>query len=145
VADGAFIVDNVICSGPQVVYVFRQQSPKIVLFGSPIYCNKNLFIQSNDQSVTINSLPDAKYISVTRKHPSRPRVLGPLLCNYELSSLIRTLGELPDIKEGKASQPGLAIPYSDIISILETMSSRNAIPAQFIAGPEPVLQDLSSN
>ena len=145
VADGAFIVDNVICSGPQVVYVFRQKSPKIILFGPPIYCNKNLFIQSNDQTVTINSLPDAEYISVTRKHPNQPRVLGPLLCNYELSSLIRTLGELPDIKESKATQPGLAIPYSDIISILKIMSVRNAIPAQFIAGPEPVLQDLSSS
>ncbi|MDH4202182.1 MAG: flagellar basal body P-ring protein FlgI [Phycisphaerae bacterium] len=149
VADGAFIIDNVVCSGPQMVYVFRQDFPKIVLFGSPIYCSKNLFIQSRDQSLTINSVPGAKYISVSRKHPNRPRVLGPLLCNYELSSLIRTLGELSDVKQSAAAQPGLAVPYSEIIDILEIMSTQNAIPAQFFAGPEPiiepVLQELPSN
>jgi len=149
VANGAFIIDNVVCSGPRTVYVSRQEFPKIVLIGSPIYCNKNLFIQSPDQSITINSVPDNKYLSVSRKHPNRPRVLGPLMCNYELSSLIRTLGELSDVKESAAAQPGLAVPYSDIIDILEIMSTQNAIPAQFIAGPEPtmepVLQELPSN
>ena len=149
VAGGAFIIDNVIYSGPQMVYVSRQEVPKIVLFGSPIYCKKSLFIQSRDQSLTINSVPGAKYISVSRKHPNRPRVLGPLLCNYELSSLIRTLGELSDVKQSAAAQPGLAVPYSAIIDILEIMSTQNAIPAQFFAGPEPiiepVLQELPSN
>jgi hypothetical protein len=149
VAGGAFIIDNVIYSGPQMVYVSRQEVPKIVLFGSPIYCKKSLFIQSRDQSLTINSVPGAKYISVSRKHPNRPRVLGPLLCNYELSSLIRTLGELSDVKQSAAAQPGLAVPYSEIIDILEIMSTQNAIPAQFFAGPEPiiepVLQELPSN
>jgi hypothetical protein len=149
VAGGAFIIDNVVCSGPQMVYVSRQGLSKIVLFGSPIYCKKNLFIQSRDQSVTINSTPDAKYISVSRKHPNRPRVLGPLLCNYELSRLIRTLGELTDVKQSAAAQPGLAVPYSGIIEILEIMSIQNAIPAQFIAGPEPIiepfLQELPTN
>jgi hypothetical protein len=145
VAGRAFIIDNVVCSGPPMVYVSRQESPKIVLFGSPIYCNKNLFVQSPDQTVTINSVPGDKYISVSRKHPNRPRVLGPLLCNYELSSLIRTLGELSDVKQKLAAQPGLAVPYSEIIDILDIMSDQNAIPAQFVAGPdpttEPVLQE----
>lgn len=149
VAGSAFIIDNVVCSGPKMVYVSRQEIPKIVIFGSPVYCNKNLFIQSRDQAVTINSVPEAKYISVSRKHPNRPRVLGPLSSNYELSSLIRTLGELSDVKQNPAAQPGLAVPYSEIIDILEIMCTQNAIPAQFIAGPEPemqaVLQDLPSN
>lgn len=149
VAGGAFIIDNVVCSGPQMVYVCRQEVPKIVLFGSPIYCNKNLFIQSRDQSVTINSVPGDKYISISRKHPNRPRVLGPVLCNYELSSLLRTLGELSDVKNKAAAQPGLAVPYSEIIDILDIMSDQNAIPAQFVPGPEPimepVLQELPTN
>ncbi|MHC4290739.1 MAG: flagellar basal body P-ring protein FlgI [Planctomycetota bacterium] len=149
VANRAFLIDSVICSGPKMVYVYRQKSPKIVFFGSPISCKKNLFIQSEDRSVTINSLPGDKYISVSRTHPNRPRVLGPLLSNYELSSLIKTLGELPDVKQGSATQPGLAISYSEIIRILETMSKQEAILAQFIAGPEPesepVLQELPAN
>ena len=142
VAGHSFIIDNVVCSGPQMVYVSRQKSPKIVLFGSPVYCKKNLFVQSPDQTVTINSVPGDKYISVSRKHPNRPRVLGPVLCNYELSSLIRTLGELSDVKQKLAAQPGLAIPYSEIIDILAIMSDQKAIPAQFVAGPEPATEPV---
>ena len=135
VAKGAFLIDSVICSGPKMIYVYRQQVPKIILFGAPLHCQKNIFVQSEDGTVTINSMPDDKYISISRKHPTRHRVLGPLLSSYELSSLIQTMGELPDVKESSAAQPGLAIPYSEIIQILETMCAQNAVPAQFFAGP----------
>ncbi|MEN8126553.1 MAG: flagellar basal body P-ring protein FlgI [Planctomycetota bacterium] len=154
VANGAFAVDSVLTPGPKMIYVYRQQAPKIVIFGAPLHCKDNTFVQSEDRTVTINSLPDSKYISVSRKHPSRHRVLGPLLSSYELSSLIQTLGELPDVKESSATQPGLAVPYAEIIRILETMCTQGAIPAQFFAGSEPavlspeperVLQDSPSN
>ena len=69
--------------------------------------------------------------------------MGPLFSNYELSSLITTLGELPDVKEAMAAQPGLAISYSEIIRILEKMSRQSAIPAQFIGGPEPATEAQS--
>ena len=139
VSNGAFLVDSVICSGPKVIYVYRQGSPKIVLFGSPLRCQKNIFIQSEKSSVTINSLPDDKHISVSRKHPNRPRVIGPLLSNNDLSVLIQTLGEMPDVKSNTAVRPGLTVPYAEILQILKTMSEQEAISAQFIAGPEAEL------
>ncbi len=149
ISNGAFSVDRVMCSGPKVIYVYRQGSPKIVLFGSPFRCQKKIFIQSEKSTVTINSLPDNKHISVSRKHPNRPRVIGPLLSSDDLSVLIQTLGELPDIKSSGAVRPGLAVPYAEIIEILKIMSDQKAILAQFIAGPEtelePVLQESPSN
>lgn len=145
VSNGAFRVDSVMCSGPKVIYVYRQDMPKIVLFGSPLRCEKNIFIRSEKSLVTINSLPDEERISVSRKHPNQPRMIGPVSSSNDLSVLIQTLGELPDIKSNTAARPGLAVPYSEIIDILKTMSEQGAISAQFIAGPEtelaPVLQE----
>ena len=149
VLNGSFSVDSVVCSGPKVIYAYRQGKPKIVLFGSPFRCQENIFIQSEKSAVTINSLPDDKRISVSRKHPNRPRVIGPLLSNNNLSVLIQTLGEMPDIKSSNAVRPGLAVPYAEILDILKTMCQQEAILAQFIAGPEaelePVLQESPSN
>jgi len=149
VSNGAFSIDSIICSGPKVIYVYRQETPRIVLFGSPLRCQKNIFIQSEKSSVTINSMPDDKHISVSRKHPNRPRVIGPLLSSNELSVLIQTLGEISDVKSSTAVRPGLSVSYTEILQILKTMSEQGAILAQFVAGPEtnlePVLQESPSN
>lgn len=143
---GDFVVDSVVCPGPKIIYVYQQKTPRIVLFGSPIYCNQNLFIQSDDGSVTINAKAGDQYISVSRRHPRRPRVIGPLSTGYEVSSLIQTLGELPEVKRRSTTRPGLAVSYAKILPILKKMSENNAISATFIAGPpsavDPMLQNL---
>ena len=149
ISSGAFSVDSVICSGPKTIYVYRQKTPKIVLFGSPLRCEENIFIRSEKSLVTINSLPDDDQISVSRKHPNRPKMIGPLMSSNDLSVLIQTLGELPDIQSNNAVRPGLAVPYAEVLQILKTMSEQGAVLAQYVAGPEaqlePVLQELPSN
>ena len=92
VADGAFFVDNVVCSGPKLIYVFRSIVPRIVVFGAPVYCSDNLFIQSDDGSITLNAQAQDQYVSVSRKHPNRPHVIGPLSSSRELGILIQTMG-----------------------------------------------------
>lgn len=133
VAD-SFVIDQVLCAGEKAIYVSRKDVPRIVLFGSPIRCDANVFLQSDDGSVTLNALPDQKYISVSRQHPHRPRVIGPVPSSRELSSLVRTLGESSEIKD-RAVQPGLSIPYLEIISLLKKMCQNNAVAATFTAGP----------
>lgn len=135
VADKGFVVDSILCGGPKVIYAYQQQTPRIVIFGSPIHCQDSLFIQSDDQSVTINATAGDDFIAVSRQHPARPRVLGPLSSGRQVSSLIQTLGELPESETGR-TRPGLAVPYAEILPILKKMCMKNAIPAQFIAGPE---------
>ena len=143
---GDFVVDSVVCPGPKSIYVYQQKSPRIVLFGSPIYCNQNIFVQSDDGSITINAKSGDQYVSVSRIHPQRPRVIGPLNSGFEVSSLIQTLGELPEVDKRAAVLPGLAVSYAKILPILEKMCKNNAITATFIAGPpaavDPMLQNL---
>lgn len=143
---GDFVIDSVVCPGPKIIYVYQQKTPRIVLFGSPIYCNQNIFVQSEDGSVTINARAGAQYASVSRRHPQRPRVIGPLRSGFEVSTLIQTLGERAEVNSRAAVLPGLSIAYAEILPLLEKMCDNNAVPAAFIAGPpaavDPMLQNL---
>ena len=145
---GNFVVDSVTSSGPKVIYIYQQKNPRIVLFGAPFHCQQNLFIQSDDGTITINAKPDDEFLSVSRKHPQRPRVLGPISSGYEVSSLIETLGGLPEESNDRINlRPGLAVSYAEIIPILKKLCEIDAIPAQFIAEPpitlDPALQNLT--
>ena len=134
--DGEFLVDSVIQSGPKVIFVSRRDVPRIVLFGSPIYCEKNIFVESPDGRVTINALPGGRSISVMRKHPTRPGPVGPMNCSLELRNVIRTLGE--SMKKPNL-RPGLDVSYSDLIALLEQMCESGAVKADFIPGLMPIL------
>ena len=133
VAD-SFVIDTVFSAGPKAVYVFCQKAPRIVLFGSPIRCSENMFIQSDDGTVTINALPGSKYLSVSRKHPNRPRVIGPIKSTRDLASLIRILGESSEI-ENRITYPGLSIPYMNICQLLKKICDNEAVAASFYVGP----------
>ena len=134
VAD-SFLIDRVFCGGPPMIYVYRSEFPKIVLFASPIQCSPDIFLLSDDGNVTLNAKPGDKYVSISRKHPSRPRVIGPIHAGRELSMLIRAMGENADLKRYPGVQPGLSLPYQDIIRILKKMSDSGAVQAGFQQGP----------
>ncbi|MCE5186162.1 MAG: flagellar basal body P-ring protein FlgI [Planctomycetaceae bacterium] len=136
VGGGNFTVDSVLCDGPKMIYVYQKDQPRIVLFGCPIQCTRDLFIQSDDKSITLNAKPGDPYISVSRKHPSRPRVIGPINSSFDVALLIETLGEMPERDKNTALRPGLAVHYAEIVPLLAKMCSANAIGAKFIAGPE---------
>ncbi len=132
---GNFFVDRVLCDGPKGIYALRKDRPGVILFGSPLRCGDNVFIQSDNGEITINSRPGDKHLSVSRKHPGRPRVIGPLASGFELTQLIRTLGESPEQRKGTTTLPGLALSYGQIIEILEKMCLVKAVDAQFYQGP----------
>ncbi len=143
---GNFVVDSVTTSGPKVIYVYQQKTPRIVLFGSPFYCRQNLFVQSDDGTITINAKPEDKFMSLSRKHPQRPRVIGPINSGYEVSSLIESLGLPAETNSRTNLRAGLAVSYAEIIPLMKKMCEINAISAEFIAEPpiilDPALQNL---
>ncbi|HOQ04258.1 MAG TPA: flagellar basal body P-ring protein FlgI [Anaerohalosphaeraceae bacterium] len=131
----SFVVDRVFCSGRPLIYVFRSEAPKIVLFGSPIHCKPDVFLQSENTGILLNAKPEDKMIAVSRRHPNRPRLIGPIYSNRELSALIRTLGESADPSDNPKKQPGLAVPYQDIILLLKQLAENKMVDAEFLAGP----------
>lgn len=143
---GTIAVDSIVSSGPKMIYVFQQETPRIVLFGSPIYCNKNIFVQSDNGGIIVNARPGDAFVAVSRKHPERPRVIGPLKTGYEVRHLLQTLGGLSKPDKHSGVRAGLAVPYDEIIPFLKKMCDVKAIDAEFIAGPpteiDPMLKNL---
>jgi len=131
----SFLLDRVFCGGPPLIYVCRAEVPKIILFSNPIQCRPDIFIQSDDGSIILNANPEDRQISVSRRHPLRPRVIGPVHCGRELSMLIRTLGETADVSLKPGVQAGLAIPYQEIILLLKRLAENDLVNADFQAGP----------
>jgi hypothetical protein len=127
-----FLVDTVACSGPKVIYVSTSKVPKVVLFNAPVNCEDNLFIVSKDKQVTLNSKPGENFISVMRKHPTRPRLIGPVKSSRRLVDLISTLCEDPVVSDEEAVEPGLGIHYSKLLPILRQMSQKKAVLAEFV-------------
>jgi hypothetical protein len=131
-----FDLEQVAQTEHKAVFVLRSGPPRIVLLGAPLFCRDGIFVQSQDGSVVIDSRAGQGYVSVTRKHPTRPIVLGPLRSTFELSDIIKTLCEEPTrVDEGH--RRGLGVSYADAIALLKQMCDKDAITAEFWARPLP--------
>ena len=132
----SFYLEQIAQSPYKSIFVARSDQPRIVLFGAPIRCRENIFIQSADGNITINAPPDQKYISIMRKHPKRPNVIIQLKSSYELSDIIRKLCEEP-VKEKGEGPAGLNVSYGEMIALLKQMCEKGAVDAEFYPGPLP--------
>jgi len=131
-----FYLEQIAESPRKAIFVARSGQPRIVLFGAPIRCKQDIFIQSSDGNITINAPPGQQYISIIRKHPTRPNVIIQLKSSYELSDLIVKMCEEP-LKEKGQGQVGLNVSYGEMILLLRKMCEKGAIDAEFHAGPLP--------
>jgi len=131
-----FYLEQIAQSEPEMIFVSRSGQPCIVLFGGPIRCRGNIFVQSDDGNITINAPSGQEYVSIMRKVPTRPDVIAQLTSSYELSDVIRTLCEEP-LKQGERGRGGLGVSYADMIAVLKQMCDKGAVKAEFRAGPLP--------
>ena len=130
-----FYLDRVIQIGQKVIYVSRKEELSIVLFGAPIECARDIYIESDDGSIIINALPDAKSLSIMRKHPFTGTLMGPLKSNFRVADIVRVLGSQPSRDDARQKGTiGLGAPYSDIIAILKKMCDSGAVEATFVPG-----------
>jgi len=132
----SFYLEQVSFTDKPVIYVWRSGSPCIVLFGAPIFCRDNAFVQSADGTVIINARRGDDSISVVRRHPTRPDVVVRLKCSFDLSDIIRTLGEEP-ARSGKEGRGGLGVSYTEVVGLLKQMVERRAVDAEFRASDLP--------
>ncbi|MHC4646627.1 MAG: flagellar basal body P-ring protein FlgI, partial [Planctomycetota bacterium] len=133
---GTFYLEEITQMGKKEIFAYRSGQPRIVLFGAPIKCRDDVFVESADGSITIDARRGREYVSVMRKVPNLPRVV-PLKSSFEVSDIIRTLCEEPIVEEGSAKRPGLNVPYADAIAMLKQMCDKGAVDAEFRAGPLP--------
>jgi hypothetical protein len=135
----SFYLDQIAQTPFKAIYVSRSGEPRIVLFGVPILCSDNIFIQSADNEITIDSRPGQNYVSVMRKHPTRPTVIGPLRSSLELGDIIETVCEEP-VKRNEKGRIGLGVSYAEMIALLRQMCEKRAVETKFEAGPLPKIE-----
>lgn len=135
---GKFYLDQSSLGGQKEIYVARSGQPKIVIFGAPVYCRKNVYIQTPDGNVTLNAGSEEEYITLIRKLPHRPEI-AKMKSTFNVSSIIRTLCEEPVIEEDSVLNPGLNVSYSEITALLKLMFDKEIIRADFHAGGLPEL------
>jgi len=131
-----FTLEQVVQSSHKAVFVSRSGEPRIVLFGAPLRCRDNLFVESPDQTVILDARTGQGHISVIRKHPKRPGVIGPVRSSLDLGDLIRILGSEPATGPS-GNLLSLGLPYGQVIALLERVVAQEAVAAEFWAGPLP--------
>lgn len=131
-----FYLERVAQTELKTVFVSRSGQPRFVLFGAPIYCNGNIFVQSGSGDVIINVPSGQKYVNIIRKHPKRPSVITQLKSSFEIGDIIRTLCDEP-IEEGAKGRGGLGVSYADAAVLLKQMCDKGVVGAEFHAGTMP--------
>jgi len=132
----SFYLERVTQTELKTVFVSRSGQPRFVLFGAPISCDGNIFVESGKGDVIINAPSGQKYVNIIRKHPKRPSVITQLKSSFEISDIIRTLCDEP-IKEGVKGRGGLGVSYADAAALLKKMCDMGVVKAEFHAGPMP--------
>ncbi len=132
----SFFLDQITGGGKSAVFVSRQNQPRVALFGAPIYCKSDLFIETTDGTITINSQAGEKSAAIIRRHPKRPDIIISLKSSLDLADIIQTLCSEPVAETGHGG-PGLGISYSALVGLLSHMAEAGAFDAEFHAGPTP--------
>ncbi len=131
-----FYLEQITRTKHTAIFVSRSGQPRIVLFGAPIRCQENIFIQSPEGDVTVNSAQGQNNVTLIRRHPKRPSVVAQARSSFKLDDVIKALCEEPP-KQGDTAGGGLGVSYADAVALLKQMSDKGAVDAEFHAGPLP--------
>jgi len=131
-----FYLEQVVQTDHKAVFVSRSGEPRVVIFGGPLRCRDNLFAESPDGSVVIDSPAGRDYATLTRSHPFRPRVIGPVKADLELRDIVRALGTDP-VAAQDGGPPGLGVCYADVTAMVQQLVAKEAVTAEFWLGPMP--------
>jgi hypothetical protein len=131
-----FYLEQIAQTQHKVIFVSRSGQPRIVIFGSPICCRNDIFVQSSDGSIIINVPAGQKDVALIRKPPKQTSVIARKKSSFELGDIIRTLCEEP-AEKSEETRGGLGVSYDEMTALLKQMCDRGAVKADFRAGPLP--------
>jgi hypothetical protein len=132
----SFYLDQITQAGKPAIFVSRRDQPRIALFGAPIYCRSNLFVETPDGAITINAPAGEQFATIIRKHPKHPDTIIRLKTSLDLADIIQTLCREP-LTPSDEGGPGLGVSYSTLAGLLKQMADSGAVPAEFYVGPPP--------
>lgn len=131
-----FYLEQMAQTNHKVIYISRSGQPKIVLFGAPLQCHPDIFVESADGDITINAPSGRDYVTIMRKHPKRPGIVARLNSSFDLGHMIKTLCEEPSTADDKY-RGGLGVSYTEVVVLLKRMCDKGIVEAEFHAGDPP--------
>jgi len=131
-----FHLEQVVQTDRRAIFVSRSGAPRVVVFGSPLNCHDDIFVQAANETITVNSRAGQDYVSLTLKDPTRPGVIGPVRSGFSIGEIVRALGSERQRTEA-GHVMGLGVSYTDVIAVLEQLCAKDAVTAEFWAGPPP--------
>jgi tetratricopeptide (TPR) repeat protein len=142
----SFYLDQLSHTDKKDIYVSREGEPTVVLFGAPLEIRKNIFIQTPDGNITLNSPAGQNYVTIIRKIPGKSHI-NPIQIKtrFSVADIIRGLGDSPIQARKSRVKPGLNIPYSEIVTLLRELCQKGAVDATFHAGTLPEISRTAKN
>ncbi|MBN2314750.1 MAG: flagellar basal body P-ring protein FlgI [Sedimentisphaerales bacterium] len=131
-----FYLEQIAQTELKVIYASRSGQPQIVLFGAPLECHSNIFIESENGDITLNTPPGDDRVTIMRKHPRRPGLVVHLNSSLNLGDIIKTLCEEPSGRQSQ-DRKGLGVTYAEVVALLKRMCDKGAIDAKFHTGELP--------
>jgi flagellar basal body P-ring protein FlgI len=132
---GEFTLATAHSKGRPAVYISRSRKPEVIIFGD-VRAGDDIFVRSDDNTIFINSTAEDNTVSLSRKHPTRPNLIGPLKTTAKLEDIITGLcSRLPGDKVYKV---GLQISYSQMSALVKKMFDTGIIQGELVIGPPAI-------
>jgi len=140
------ILDVLDSYGPFLIYVQRQQTPRIAVFGRSLACLPPVMFPGNRDDgrrfiTQLSAQPDDKTLTFKYKNKRNGRVSPNLAAPLGVVELIEYLGDTPQ-KRDDGERVGYAVPYSEIVDILSTFVRTKSLAAELVV--EELAGGLSS-
>jgi len=138
---GEFSLDLVTSRKSYVIYATQSREKRITLFGRHMNVCCPVFFNMPGDLVTLANKKDEKtgrdQLMVFRKIPRASRISAPFYLDFNVSSLVRTLGEVPQ-HDDDGRIKGLGLTYGQVVAVLYRMCEVDKdIPARFVLQPPP--------
>lgn len=142
--NGNFELGRIVQSSRQIIWTARSGQPRIALFGSPIYCRDNVFVESTNKNLIITSQPGQKSVTIV-KTDTKTGEIAKISCSNELGIIISRLSQVPAKKKVNGTEitaNGLGVSYSEMTKFINLMCKKGALKAEFVYGDEPEILNL---
>lgn len=134
--NSGFRIDTIIGTKEPLVYVRRDKSPRIVLFGMGIPLAGNIFLSLDGGNILVNNPDNSENILLLRQHPGMKEVIGPVYSKMTVDDLIEKLSDNSVLAGG--ARAGLGLGFTDTVRVLSKLNETGCIKAKVVIGPAPV-------
>jgi flagellar basal body P-ring protein FlgI/glutaredoxin-related protein len=135
---GNVFLDRITQTDKKLIYAYRKNRPRIVIFSAPLSLKGDIFAQTSDGKITVNAPAGAGEVTILRKHPGKSyKQPIRLKSSFELEDIIQTLVNPPVTTKGSGRSPGIGATYGQTLEIIKKLTQSPVLDAEFVAGELP--------